>query len=165
MGQKVQGSFFSSAARDAPELAALQGLVAAKQRAAKLWSHSKATRNKAPEPQQNNAQQSKAQQSNVQQSKAQQSSGAWLRSLLRCGKATRSKATRSKLRSLAPELAATQRAAKLRSLAPKLAALRQSNAAAKQASKKMKKGSCLFVCAPAAPAPQPPEVSGALAME
>jgi len=29
MGQKVQGSSFSSTARDAPELAALQGLVAA----------------------------------------------------------------------------------------------------------------------------------------
>ncbi len=29
MGQKVQGSSFSSIARDAPELAALQGLVAA----------------------------------------------------------------------------------------------------------------------------------------
>jgi len=28
MGQKVQGSSFSSAARDVPELAALQGLVA-----------------------------------------------------------------------------------------------------------------------------------------
>jgi hypothetical protein len=29
MGQKVQGSSFSSTARDAPELAALQGLIAA----------------------------------------------------------------------------------------------------------------------------------------
>jgi len=29
MGQKVQGSSFSSTARDAPELVALQGLVAA----------------------------------------------------------------------------------------------------------------------------------------
>jgi hypothetical protein len=67
MGQKVQGSSFSSAARDAPELVALQGLVAAKQRAAKLRSHSKATRSKAPEPQQSNA---------------QQSFRAWLQSLL-----------------------------------------------------------------------------------
>ncbi len=92
MGQKVQGSSFSSAARDAPELAALQGLG---------FSCSKATRSKAPEPQQSNAQQSSraaAKQravklrSQVQQSKAQQSSGAWLRSLLRCRKATRSKA-------------------------------------------------------------------------
>jgi hypothetical protein len=33
MGQKVQGSSFSSTARDAPELAALQGLVAASSRA------------------------------------------------------------------------------------------------------------------------------------
>jgi hypothetical protein len=51
MGQKVQGSSFSSAARDAPELTVLQGLVVAKkratkQRAAKLRSRSKATRNK-----------------------------------------------------------------------------------------------------------------------
>ncbi len=117
MGQKVQGSSFSSATRDVPELAALQGLVAAKQRAAKLRSHSKTTRSKAPEPQQSKAQQSNARQSNTQQSNAQQSSGAWLWSLLRCGKAT----------------------------------LQQS----KQASKKMKKGSYLFVCAPAVPAPQP----------
>jgi len=54
MGQKVQGSSFSSAVRDAPELAALQGLVVAKQRVAKqrskLRSRSKATRSKAPEP-------------------------------------------------------------------------------------------------------------------
>ncbi len=141
MGQKVQGSSFSSVARDAPELAALQGLG---------FSCSKATRSKAPEPQQSNAQQSSraaAKQRAVKlrslapelaalpQSNAQQapepgsgaccvaakqraaSSGAWLRSLLCCGKAT----------------------------------LQQS----KQASKKMKKGSYLFVCAPAAPAPQP----------
>ncbi len=49
MGQKVQGSSFSSAARDAPELAALEGLG---------FSCSKAMRSKVPEPQQSNAQQS-----------------------------------------------------------------------------------------------------------
>ncbi len=128
MGQKVQGSSFSSAARDAPELAVLQGLVAAKQRAAKLRSHSKATRSKAPEPQQSNA---------------QQSSGA-------CCVATKQRT--AKLRSQASELVATQRAAKLWSLLRcDKATLQQS----KQASKKMKKGSYLVVCAPTAPAPQP----------
>jgi hypothetical protein len=81
-----------------------------------------------------------------------ESSGAWLRSLLRCGKATRNKAPEPG--SGACCVMAKQRAAKLRSLAPKLAALRQSNT--QQASKQeMKKTSYLFVCAPAAPAPQP----------
>jgi len=36
MGQKVQGSSFSSTARDAPELAALQGLVATSSRAGQV---------------------------------------------------------------------------------------------------------------------------------
>ncbi len=131
MGQKVQGSSFSSAARDAPELVALHGLVAAKQRAAKLRSRSSEAccvaakqcaaklRSLAPEL-------AALRQSNAQQSNVQQSSEAWLRSLLRCGKATRNKT---------PE--------------PSF------EACCIAASKKMKKGSYLFVCAPAAPAPQP----------
>jgi hypothetical protein len=72
MGQKVHGSFFSSTARDAPELAALQGLVAASSGVccvAVASSH-------APEL--------AALQQQVSRSKAKQrnaSSGAWLGSL------------------------------------------------------------------------------------
>jgi len=128
MGQKVQGSSFSSTARDAPELATLQGLVAASFGVCCVAAAS----SHAPEL--------AALQQQASRSK-QASFGARLRSLLRCGK---------------------------------------------QASKKKKKTSYLFVCAwvplqlqqlrsssscsnstatAPAPTPQPPEVSGALAME
>jgi len=120
----------------APEPGSEACCVAAKQRAAKqraasseAWLRSLLQRN----AQQNNAQQNNAQQNNAQQNNAQQSSGARLRNLLRCRKATRSKAPEPG--SEACCVVAKQHVAKLRSLALELAVLRQSNAAAKQASK------------------------------
>ncbi len=94
MGQKVQGSSFSSTARDALELVALQGLVAASFGVCCVAAASSHAPELAALQQQASC-------------NKQASSGAWFRSLLRC-----SKATQRKFRSLAPELAALQQASK-----------------------------------------------------
>jgi hypothetical protein len=111
MGQKVQGSSFSSTARDAPELAALQGLVAASSGVCCVIAASSHAPKLAALQQQASsgaccnccvaAKQCAAKQRAAKQRAAKLQ--AWLRSLLRC-----SKGTRRKLQSLAPKLAALQ---------------------------------------------------------
>jgi hypothetical protein len=89
MGQKVQGSSFSTTARDVPELAALQGLVAASSGVCCVAAASSHT----PELVALQQQVGRSKQASLapelaalQESNA--SSEAWLRSLLRCSKAT-----------------------------------------------------------------------------
>ncbi len=85
MGQKVQGSSFSSTARDAPELAALQGLVAASSGVCCVATASSHTLELAAlQHQASHSKESKVTRSKATRSKATSS------------KAMRSKATRSK---------------------------------------------------------------------
>jgi len=140
MGQKVQGSSFSSTARDAPELAALQGLVATSSGVCCVATAS----SHAPEL--------AALQQQASKLRSQQATQCKLRSLLRCKKATQ--CSGAWLPSLLRYKKATQ-APEPGSRACCVAASKQARLLTFSCARGSRSNSSNSAPAPAAPAPQP----------